>query len=596
MNKYEWDLECLLEHKTLEDLYQKWENKNKEIIKLYPCFYKSLANFKKWMFANESLEKLDNRLKNYLSNKLQTDLINPIWLGWMQKINLADNKFQQQTSDYENVVIKNKHLITKYLKDKSLNCFKREFDLIFRFEPHILKPEIENTLTKLSVCNGGIPHIFSILTDSDLKFKPAKDSNNKLYELNTISDVTKLLKNPDRVIRKNVWINYHSAYDQYTNTLAQTLYYTYLEFNTYAKLRNFKNYVDASAFYDEINETFITSLYKRVESLKQLHKAYSDKVKKLLCKQLKIKSYEPWDGSMDLYSNPIIVSIPEAQKITLEALSPLGKDYCSHIKEAFNQNWISWLPKKNKHTGAYSIGSVKGLNKYFILMNFDGTMSSVETLVHELGHSMHSYYASKAQKAYPDVAIFYAEIASIAAETLLLLYLINKYKNDQNLVNMYLKRFFDNFFACITRQIEFSNFEYEANKMVNNGTSFNAQSLKDLYLNILKKYEVIEQKKEKKMKSMPYAYSLSTILRIPHFYQGNFYVYKYAIGQICGLYIAYKIFKGEKAARDKFIKFLSSGSSLPPLETIKLLGIDLTKQDVYDEIITIANNLLKKLK
>ena len=120
-------------------------------------------------------------------------------------------------------------------------------------------------------------------------------------------------------------------------------------------------------------------------------------------------------------------------------------------------------------SGAYSIGGVKGLSKFFINMNFDGTMNSVETVAHELGHSMNSYYSVKNQKVNPETCIFYAEIASITTETLLTLYLLNKYKDDKTIVNMYIKLLMDNFFACTTRQIEFSNNDFEANKMVNNG-------------------------------------------------------------------------------------------------------------------------------
>ena len=165
------------------------------------------------------------------------------------------------------------------------------------------------------------------------------------------------------------------------------------------------------------------------------------------------------------------------------------------------------------------------------------------------------------------------------------------------MVNFYLKRLFDNFFASTTRQIEFSNFEYEANKMINNMEPFTADTAKKLYLSMLQKYEKLSKQKVVKFaKKEPYKFYLSTILRIPHFYAGNFYVYKYAIGQICGLIVAYKIYNGDKDMLNNFIKFLSSGSSLSPLDTIKLLGIDLNDKKPYQQVKEIALNLLKKFK
>jgi len=595
--EYEWDLEDLLKNKSIDQLFDEWVAKQNEVLKLYPTFYKSLANFRKWMKLDDELEVIENRLENYVSNKLNEDLINNQWLGLAQKINIVSNQISSQMSDYVNVVIKNKKLIQSYLTKSDLKKYQKAFNHTFKLEPHILTPEVEKALSKISLANGGIGHVFSTLTDSDLKFSSVKDKDGKLIEIKTVSDVTRYLKSTDRVLRKNVWISFHSAYDKISNTLAQTLYYTYLKFNSYAKLRNFKNYVDASTFSDEISEEFILNLYKNVESFKEIHTLYKQQINRLLTKQLKLKKLEPWDGSMDLIAKPINVTIEDTKKIVLEALKPLGEEYLSHIRTAFNERWISWLPKENKLTGAYSIGGIKGLDKFYILMNFDGTMNSVETITHELGHSMNSYYSSKAQEVYVDTCIFYAEIASIATETLLILYLLNKYKKDQKMVNFYLKRLFDNFFASTTRQIEFSNFEYEANKMINNMEPFTADTAKKLYLSMLQKYEKLSKQKAVKFaKKEPYKFYLSTILRIPHFYAGNFYVYKYAIGQICGLIVAYKIYNGDKDMLNNFIKFLSSGCSLSPLDTIKLLGIDLNDKKPYQQVKEIALNLLKKFK
>ena len=596
INKYEWDLDYLLNNKSFEHLFNTWVSIQNQVLKLYPNFYRSSKNFEQWMKVNDKLEIIENRLSNYVSNNLNTDLVNAKWLGLSQKINMIDNQISSQMSDYANIVIKNKKLIKTYLKNRNLKKYQREFEHIFRTEPHILQPNVEKALSKISLANHGVAHVFSTLTDSDLKFQPAKDKKGKLNPIITASDVIKYLKSNDRVLRKNAWINFNFAFDSIANTLTQTLYYTYLRYNSTAKLRNFKDYVNASAFADEINDSFILNLYKNVESFKTIYSSYKTKVEKLLLKQLKVNKLEPWDKSMDLASKPIKVTIEQTKKIVLNALSPLGKDYLSHIKTAFNERWISWLPKKNKLTGAYSIGGIKGLDKFYILMNFDGTMGSVETITHELGHSMNSYYSNNAQEVYVDTQIFYAEIASITTETLLILYLLNKYKNDKIMTNFYLKRLLDNFFACTTRQIEFSNFEYEANKMINNMQPFAADTIKNLYLQMLKKYENLSDVKLNEFKKEPYKYYLSTILRIPHFYAGNFYVYKYAIGQICGLIVAYKIYNGDKNMLNRFIKFLSSGSSLSPLKTIELLNIDLNSKKSYNDVKQIIKKLLTKFK
>jgi oligoendopeptidase F len=250
------------------------------------------------------------------------------------------------------------------------------------------------------------------------------------------------------------------------------------------------------------------------------------------------------------------------------------------------------MPKKNKYTGAYSIGGAKGLNKFYILMNFDGTYDSVSALAHELGHSLNSVYFNKAQKVYADTTIFTAEVPSILNETLLAMYMINKHKDDKELVNNFIKEICDGFFGTTTFQIILSNFEYEANKLVNDAKPFTKESIKNIYRDMSIKYRGGKKKELKE----PYSYGISSIFRINHFYNGNFYVYKYAVGQIAAICFANKIINKEPGVLEKLFEFLKSGTSKSPLDTIKLLGIDMTKKEPYEEAINFIKNLIKIYK
>ena len=144
--EYEWDLEDLLKNKSIDQLFDEWVAKQNEVLKLYPTFYKSLANFRKWMKLDDELEVIENRLENYVSNKLNEDLINNQWLGLAQKINIVSNQISSQMSDYVNVVIKNKKLIQSYLTKSDLKKYQKAFDDTFKLEPHILTPEVEKAI------------------------------------------------------------------------------------------------------------------------------------------------------------------------------------------------------------------------------------------------------------------------------------------------------------------------------------------------------------------------------------------------------------------------------------------------------------------
>jgi oligoendopeptidase F len=253
------------------------------------------------------------------------------------------------------------------------------------------------------------------------------------------------------------------------------------------------------------------------------------------------------------------------------------------------------MPKPDKQQGAYSIGGTKGLSKYYISMNFDQTIRSVSTIAHELGHSLHSLYTNRQQTIYTSTSIFYAEIASIVNETLLSYYFMDKYRDDYDLQKMMIDGLVNNFFATTTRQIIFSNFEYIANQMVNESKPFTKESLKQTYLDMIQKYQGIDNKELNRIKQEPYTFSLSTILRIPHFYAGNFYVYKYAIGQIVALLVADRIYQGDTKMLSNYYQFLSSGNSKSPLDTIAILGIDLNDTRTYLQVRKIIDRLIAKL-
>ncbi len=596
-NIYNWNLEDILKSKKLDDLIEESNNLMDQIVKIHPIFFKTLNNFKKWLDIYEKLEIIQNRINNYISNKHNEDLSNPKWQAYSQKLLKKRMEFNIKVSNTTNLILDNQCTITKYLKTKDLKKYQRQFDLIFRTKKHRLSDEQEKIISNLSPIFSGWDDIFTILTDVSIKFKPALDSKNKSHLISNHSDVSKLLRSSDRKLRENAWINFNSAYFDFNETLTKTLYYNYLNLNLISKIYKHKSYIDATLFDDEINEQLLQTIYANVKNFKDIYKNYKETYKKILKNILNLDKLEPWDLSYPISGINKKVSIQEATKVIKESLKVLGQDYFNNINKALNENWISWLPNKSKVSGAYSIGGIKGLNKMYILMNYDYSYDSVCTLAHELGHSMHSLYTLKKQEIYTDYKIFYAEIPSNVNETLVLFNLIDKYKNDKKMKRYFLDQIISNFFNSTTRQIIFSNFEYEALKLIDQHEPFTKDSLINTYVRMLEKYEGINEKQKNRItKIKPYMFSSSLILRIPHFYIGNFYVYKYAIGQIVALLIAYKIYKKDNKTIERYFKFLQSGSSLSPIDTIKLLGIDLYKSKIYLEVKKIIKNLLLEFK
>ncbi|GAA5414964.1 oligoendopeptidase F [Ureaplasma ceti] len=580
--QYTWDIDDLLQGKTLEELYADWNQQKDALMAMYPHIFDSLSNFKAWMLDNEEFEKISNRLFNYLSNNMNEDLANPKWISWSQKLSNDLVSYNQLMSDYNNLVIEHEDFVKQALQDPELQEYQREFDLILRVKPHVLSKESELLLATVTRADDGFEDIYSSLTDNDLKFKNAQNANGDAVTLATQADIFKNLKSKDRELRRTSWLSFHEAFYDMRNTLTKALYYNYLMLNTNAKARKFNDYIARTAFGDEIPVSFIEHVYKEVKKYKPLIAKYQEARNEYLKKLINVDEIKPWDTRLDLVKKEVKFSLEEVKAEALNALSILGDEYKSHIQRAFDERWVSFLPNPNKQTGAYSIGGTKGLNKYYISMNYDETIQSIYTLVHELGHSMNSYYYGQKQKIYQETSIFYAEISSINNEMLLNHYLLNKYKDDPEMKLMILDEMISGFIATTSRQVIFSNFEWVANEWVNQGLPFTYENIEKTYYDLMSEYLPTKKTFEETMSSES-KYGLVTPLRISHFFVGNFYVYKYAIGQVAAIIAADRVIKNEPGAKDRLFNFLSSGDSLSPLDTIKLLNVDLEQSQPWEE-------------
>lgn len=587
--QYKWDLDSLLNNKSLDDLFNQYVEQQNKLMSLYKTFLDSEENFINFLNEEEIYTCLSNRLNNYLSNNYQEDLSNPLWISWIQKLTTQSIEFTKLFSNYDNLIIANKEKVMQYLKNPQISEYQRAFDLIFKYEPHILSTDNELLLSQIGIYGSSVDDIYSTLTDNDLSFADAKDSNGNIVPISTQADIFKNLRSKDEELRKTSWYSFHKAFYQFRNTLTKCLYYNYLMLNTHAKLRHFEDYISNTAFNDEIDKNFISKIYDKVKNYQPLVAKFQKARQKYLKKMLNKSELKPWDLSLELIDSQKHYSLEEVKSIALDALGILGSDYQKLVQKAYDERWVSFLPSPNKQTGAYSIGGTKGLNKYFISMNYDSTIQSIYTLVHELGHSMNSYFYGQKQKIYQSTSIFYAEIASITNEMILSHYLLNKYNDDSKMKLMILDQVISGFFNTTSCQIVFSNFEWLANEWVNKGEEFTYEKIANTYYDLMKQYLAIDKTHEEYTKD-PYMYGLITPLRISHFFVGNFYVYKYSIGQIAALLASDRIIKNLPNAKENLFNFLSSGNSLSPLDTIKLLGVDLTNDSTYSEVENILSN------
>lgn len=278
-------------------------------------------------------------------------------------------------------------------------------------------------------------------------------------------------------------------------------------------------------------------------------------------------------------------TIEEAKELVSEGLKPLGEEYGKLLRQGFEDRWIDVYENEGKRSGAYSWG-VYGTHPY-VLMNFNGTLNDVFTLAHEMGHSIHTYYSNQAQPyVYAGYKIFVAEVASTCNEALLIRYLMERTGDRKELLYL-INHFLESFRGTLFRQTMFAEFEQQAHQMAGEGRPLTAQSLCRLYHQLNVDYFGPELTVDEEI---DYEWE-----RIPHFYT-PFYVYQYATGFSAAVAISSGILRGDSQVIQGYRRFLEGGCSQPPVELLKLCGVDLSAPAPIEKALEVFGELLDQFE
>lgn len=460
-------------------------------------------------------------------------------------------------------------IIEKFINEnKDLKQYERMLKNIFKEKSHFLSKEEERVLSVINDSFRTPENAYSKLLDADLTFESIKDENGKKVEL-TSSNWAKYLESKNRNVRKNAFKKFYKSYINIRNTTTELLASEVKNNNNIAKLRKYDSALSASLESNDVNPQIYNTLINHIHNnLKKTYKYWDLRKKILGVSNLHI--YDTYVPMVD--ANEKEYSFEEAKELVLNALSILGDDYTKVLNKAFDNNWIDVFPTKNKRSGGYCT-AVYNSHPY-VFLNFDNRYGEVSTVAHELGHAMHYYYSIK-NNNYVDYSysIFVAEVASQVNEIILSDYMIKNSKNKQEklfVLDELLKRFK----ASVIRQAMFAEFEKEIHEKEQNGVVLTSEYLNDLYYKLNKLYFGPSVEIDKEI-----AFEWE---RIPHFFY-NFYVYQYSTGYIAALKIAKDIINKKENALENYLKFLSLGCTMDPVSELKVAGVDLTKDEVYNE-------------
>ena len=509
----------------------------------------------------------------YAVLKTREDAGNSLYMERQTQVGTLVSQFSTKSAFVSVEIKKNPNSLLKKLAEKSQ--FKNYFKEILRNKKHILSEKEERILSMSSDMASGFSDNFDLFNDADLKFPKVFDSKRKSHELNH-SNYMQLMQSRDRTLRKNTLKALNGAYGKFNNFLSSN-YISEIKSNVfYARASKYKNCLDKSIFLEEADRRVYDKLIACVnENLDVIYDYYDLKKKSQNLPNFAI--YDQFAPEKEVEKK---YSFDEAFEIVKKATKPLGEEYSKILDLAKTQRWIDKYPNKNKDSGAFSWGAY-GKNPV-LLLNFVGNTQSLFTLAHELGHSMHTYFSNKSQN-YDQAGykIFVAEVASIVNEMLLLKYLQKNAKSSAEKI-YYFDHFLSEFKSTVFRQTMFSEFEQFAHETFENSLPISAEVLNNFYYDLNKKYF---GKNVKLIPEIKYEWS-----RIPHFYNA-FYVYKYAIGMIAAIYLVDEIIPKE---HERYIKFLSSGSTKPPIELLYDAGVNLRSKEPFQKAFDQAREFIKQ--
>lgn len=591
-DKYKWNLSLIYPNDNELESDFKWVYDN---LKNYNKYQGKVANSDKSLLEvlnfNEQIERRATKIIYYVSALRDTDLNN----GKYQSLYDRASKLLSEVSAanaflYPELLKSPEEKIIGFIaKNKDLKIWEHYLKNIYRQKKHSLSEEQEKLMAMLSPIKEIPGDAYSVLNNAELPFPVIKDSDGKDIRLSHGRYRSALYSN-DREYRKRVYKGTYEPYDALKATMA-VLYNGRINTRIInSKIRNYTNPIEAALADDNIpNEVFYNLIKTAKDNIKVLHRWA-----KLKKEVLKLNELHPYDTYVSLIPNvEREYTFDEAKTICLEALKPLGKDYQDALNKAFNNRWIDVYETKGKRSGAYSNSCGCGVNP-IILLNWNNTLDDVFTLIHELGHNMHSFYTdSKQPFHYHNYSTFVAEVASTTNEALLLDYMIKNTAKTKEEKMFLIEKFLVNAQTTFFRQTRFAEFEMLTHEKTMSGEVFNADDLTNLFANLYQDYwgpEMVVDKEE----GLSWA-------RVHHLVQYNFYVFQYSTGFAAAQALSQQIIEEGQPAVDRYINnFLLAGNSDYSIDILKKAGVDMSKpqpiQKTIDKFSKYLDDLEKLLK
>lgn len=589
--QYRWDLSSIFE--SDETFFAALE----EAKKLPPRFASfqgkisaSAANLLAYLKLDDEAGLILTKLANYAERKSDEDTRESRYQDYSSQVMTLWVSLSSASSWFtsELLSLSEQEMEGFYSQEPELELYRRCLDVIFSRREHVLSPAEEKLLAAAGDMANQPDNIFSLLNDADLTFPDAHDAKGAAHPV-THGSYIPLMMSADRTLRESAYESLYSSYRQFRNTFAATLGAQNKQLKFFAEARRYESALEAALSANEVPTQVYTNLIETVHNNMDAMYKYVALRKELLdVDELRFSDlYVPIVDDVEL-----TFTYEEACDIILEALRPMGENYLALVRRGLSERWIDVYETPGKRSGAYSAGGY-GMHPV-ILLNFQGKLDDVFTLIHEMGHSIHTYLSCANQPVcYSDYVIFVAEVASTCNEALLTRYLLDHAKNERERA-YFLNHFLEQFRATLYRQTMFAEFELKVAELTAQGAGITADALCGIYKELNAQYFGDGIALDENI-ALEWA-------RIPHFYY-RFYVYQYATGFAAAIALSQRILDLGEQGREDYLDFLKGGSSKPPIDLLRGAGVDMLSPEpvedalkLFDEMVDEMAEACRKLK